>query len=68
MTGELNPSMGKDPWESKRVELGKHSKLELNARLVEEDSWDEEQIVKRGRWLAELLDEVWPGPDGSPPR
>jgi hypothetical protein len=63
VTGELNPSMGKDPWESKRVELGKHSKLELNARLVEESSWDEEQIVKRGRWLAELLDEVWPGPN-----
>lgn len=63
--GHLNPAMGNSPWAAKRDELHKHSKLELNARLVEHDEWDEERIVARGRWLAERFEEVWPGPESA---
>lgn len=58
----LNPAMSNDPWSAKRVELMKHSKLQLNARLVELDAFDESEVVVRGRWLAEQFSEVWPGP------
>lgn len=62
VTGPLNVSLSHDPWEAKRAELQKHSKLALNARLIEEDDWDEERIVARGKWLATQLEEIWPGP------
>lgn len=62
VTGPLNLSLSHDPWEAKRSELQKHSKLELNARLIEEDDWNEARIVDRGKWLAAQLDVIWPGP------
>jgi hypothetical protein len=58
----LNPAMSNDPWIAKRIELMKHSKLQLNVRLVELDAFDESEVVVRGRWLAEEFSEVWPGP------
>lgn len=58
----LNPAMGNDPWNTKRGQLRQHSNLRLNALLGEEDTWDEEQIRKRGEWLAEHVSAVWPGP------
>jgi hypothetical protein len=64
-TAPLNNSMSNDPWAAKRAELKKHSKLEVNALLVLEDSWDEDSIVERGRWLARQLDEIWPPPDAA---
>lgn len=64
-TGPLNSSISNDPWAFKRGELQKHSKLELNARLVEHDDWDEERIVERGVWLAEQVEAIWPGPDSD---
>ena len=63
--GHLNPAMGNDPWAEKRAELQKHSKLQLNARLVEYDDWDEDRITARGLWLAEEFERVWPGPEDS---
>lgn len=62
VTGPLNLSLSHDPWEAKRSELQKHSKLELNARLIEEAEWNEAGIVARGKWLAAQLDLIWPGP------
>lgn len=62
VTGPLNLALSNDPWEAKKVELQKHSKLELNARLIAEDDWDEDKIVDRGKWLAGQLDGIWPGP------
>jgi hypothetical protein len=64
-TAPLNNSMSNDPWAAKRVELKKHSKLELNALLVSEESWSEGSIVERGKWLARRLDEIWPPPDAA---
>lgn len=64
-TGPLNLSMGHDPWEEKRGQLKSHSKLLLNAFLVEKKSWDEREIELRGEWLAEQVAVCWPGPESS---
>ena len=64
-TAPLNVSLAHDPWGAKRRELQKHSKLELNALLIEQEVWNEEHIVERGRWLARQIDRVWPGPSSD---
>lgn len=64
-TAPLNNSMSNNPWVAKRAELKKHSKLELNALLIEQDSWGETSIVERGQWLARQLAEIWPGPEAD---
>ena len=63
--GPLNSAMSNDPWEAKRQELQKHSKLELNSKLVALDHFDERAIDERSEWLARDLDAVWPGPENS---
>ena len=64
-TGNLNSSLSNDPWAAKRAELAKHSKLELNALLIEHDEWDEDRIAQRSAWLADQIGQIWPGPDDS---
>ena len=63
VTQPLNAALSNAPWSTKRVELNKHSRLLLNARLTECDSWDDDAIDERGEWLATTLTSVWPGPD-----
>ncbi len=65
VSASLNPALSNDPWEAKKAELQKHSKLRLNALLCEQQTWDEGQIRERGRWLAEQLSRVWPGPESD---
>lgn len=62
VTKHLNPALSNSAWQVKRAELGKHSKLQLNARLQAYADWDEDRIAERGRWLAEQMEKVWPGP------
>ena len=62
-TQQLNSSMSNDAWEAKHQELWNHATLLLNRDLVSEDSWDEECIVTRSRWTADVVSQVWPGPD-----
>lgn len=61
VTQPLNAAMSHSPWEKKRAELNRHSKLLLNAELAERDTWDEQAIDERGRWLAQRLAIIWPG-------
>jgi hypothetical protein len=63
VTSPLNSSLSNGAWGAKRKALNEHSKLLLNARLAEHDTWDEHAIDKHGAWLAERLVEIWPGPD-----
>lgn len=65
VTGSLNVTLTNDPWGAKRSALEKHSKLELNARLVALPSWDEEAVDTRSNWLASEIDQVWPGPESK---
>ena len=61
-SGPLNASISNNPWEAKKKEIKKHSGLILNRLLLENESWDEPAIAERGKWLAEQVEAVWPGP------
>ena len=63
VTPAFNSSLSNAPWAAKRLELNRHSRLLLNARVAERETWHEQAIVERGAWLAERLVRVWPGPD-----
>ncbi len=63
VTHPLNSSLSNSAWTTKRTELNKHSKLLLNARLAERDTWDEQAVDEHGAWLAQRLVAIWPGPD-----
>lgn len=60
VTSSLNPSLSNGAWSGKRVELGRHSSLELNSVLVRREGWDEDVIKERGNELARVACEVWP--------
>ena len=62
---KLNASLSNGPWKEKKETLGKHSGLFLNINLLKNPPavWDESAIWKRSRQLAELVIEIWPGPD-----
>ena len=62
VTHPLNASLSNSAWPTKRRTLNAHSKLLLNARLAERESWDEKDIDAHGAWLADLLVSIWPGP------
>ncbi len=62
-TAPLNNSMSNDPWASKRAELSKHSVLRLNSLLIQHDHWDEAAIDARSEWLADRVNQAWPGPN-----
>ena len=64
-SGKLNARLSNGPWKEKKETLGKHSVLFLNKNLLENPPavWDEDAIWKRSRQLAELVIEIWPGPD-----
>jgi Protein of unknown function (DUF1524) len=63
VTHPLNSSLSNSPWTTKRTELNKHSRLLINARLAERDTWDEQAVDTHGAWLARKLVAIWPGPD-----
>lgn len=63
VTHPLNSSLSNSAWMTKRTELNKHSRLLLNARLAERDTWDEQAVDEHGAWLAQRLVVIWPGPD-----
>jgi hypothetical protein len=64
----LNPSLSNGPWVNpddaalgKREALRKHSRLELNRRLLEQHhDWDEARMQARAEELFEIAREIWP--------
>jgi len=66
ISDKLNPSLSNAPWSSsttisKRKGLEKHSKLELNRRLLENNtSWSHEAINTRSEYLFRKAAEIWP--------
>ncbi|MGI8729277.1 MAG: DUF262 domain-containing protein [Solirubrobacteraceae bacterium] len=65
VTQPLNSALSHSAWTTKRTKLNKHSKLLLNARLAERDTWDERAVDEHGTWLAQRLVAIWPGPDAA---
>ena len=62
LTQKLNPSVSNSDWKSKRPEILKHSKLNMNRYFQEIQAWNEEEIEKRGRELFHFAKSVWPHP------
>jgi len=66
ITGSLNPALSNAPWQKKRPELAKYSKLNLNRYFYpgqnqddELKEWDENEIHKRGEVIANLAKDIW---------
>lgn len=62
MTSPLNSELSNGAWVHKRKALNAESKLLLNARLADEEIWDDTAIDARGEWIADVLAKTWPGP------
>ena len=65
LTGQLNTSISNGPFKAKAQEIAKLSDLRINApfRECQFDSWDENNILKRGEQLFETAKIIWPRPD-----
>ena len=64
VTGSLNPSLSNAAWGTKRTDLAKHSRLQLNLELAEAEveSWSETAIQERSRILSDRVVALWPRP------
>ncbi len=65
-TQNLNSSLSNDAWGKKRKTLGDHSTLFINKTLLQESegvAWDEEFIQARSKRMAQIIAQVWPGPN-----
>jgi len=62
ITGSLNPALSNSPWNLKRPELLKFSKLNLTQYFhgTDAETWDESAIEKRTEKLFEQLGTIWP--------
>ncbi|MDE0461187.1 MAG: DUF262 domain-containing protein [Caldilineaceae bacterium] len=65
VTRKLNSAMSNAPWDEKRAELSKFSKMSLSDVLTMESQWNEEKILARSRHMARLISQCWPGPDSD---
>lgn len=63
LTAKLNSAESNRPWAQKRELLRQHSLLKLSQSIVDNATWDEERIDERSGLLADLILEIWPGPD-----
>ncbi len=58
----LNQTISNSAWAIKRKKVKESDNLFLNKRLLEDarDAWTERDIQLRGKWIYELLMEIWP--------
>lgn len=61
-TSSLNPAISNGPWGKKRREILKHSALNLNRPLADEDEWNESRILARSRELFKTARRLWSHP------
>jgi uncharacterized protein with ParB-like and HNH nuclease domain len=62
LTQPLNSSVSNGPYPEKRAAIGEHSLLVLNREVCKYETWDEEQIVIRGKALFLVAKAIWPMP------
>lgn len=69
ITGSLNPALSNSPWNTKRPELLKFSKLNLTQYFhgKEADEWDEAAIERRTEMLFAQLVKIWPAAQVASP-
>ena len=67
VTGKLNSVESNRGWTEKKEALREHSVLRMNLRLLKDDpaAWDERSITARSAELAEMVLQLWPGPDST---
>lgn len=65
LTSSLNPLVSNGPFKSKRREIQKHTMLNLNRFLADEDEWDEKRIRHRGTKMLRYFTKIWPHPGHS---
>ena len=62
VTGPMNSGLGDHGWPWKKNRLGGDN-LEMNRRLIEDmegDIWNEREINRRSRMLADYVNKIWP--------
>ena len=62
LTQSLNPSVSNKSFQDKKVDILRHSAINLNRFMQDIDDWDEEGIRRRGNDLFELAKGIWPYP------
>lgn len=60
LTKKLNPSVSNSAWTTKRPEITKQSKLNLNREFYTVSEWTEQQIEERGKRFVDILLKIWP--------
>ena len=67
LTGPLNSSISNGPFAAKRTAIVQDSDARLNAwmRTDARSSWNEDDVVSRGRTLFETATAIWRAPPGS---
>ncbi|MBT4644315.1 MAG: DUF262 domain-containing protein [Deltaproteobacteria bacterium] len=65
ITNSLNPSLSNGSWSTKRPEIIKFSKLNLNQYFHDVEEWDESAIKIRGKELLDLSLKIWPYPKSA---
>tara|TARA_R100001369_G_scaffold30951_1_gene54876 strand:- start:992 stop:2908 length:1917 start_codon:yes stop_codon:yes gene_type:complete len=71
ITNSLNPAISNGSWQTKRPEILKYSKSNLNRYFQPETEdnlsvWNEEKILERADILADLFIQVWRAPLAKP--
>ena len=62
LTKSLNPTVSNGKFKKKKREILRHSVINLNRFLQDEDSWDEDGIRDRGQKLFNIAKKIWPHP------
>lgn len=62
LNGQLNSSISNSAWAVKREAIKESDNLFINRRLLDDfrETWTEEGIHRRGRWMAGIIIETWP--------
>ena len=67
VTHPMNTTLGDKPWSFKADLLAADDNLEMNKRLLRDmqgDKWNQDEIERRGRQLAEYVVRIWPHAEG----
>lgn len=62
VTKSLNPAISNGRFKAKKDEILKHSAINLNRFLYQTESWDEDDIIKRGNTLFTVASKTWKYP------
>lgn len=62
LTESLNPAVSNGSFGAKKKAILKHSAMNLNRFLQEQESWDEDAILLRGKEVFGVATRLWPHP------